>query len=223
LEHNCAIYAISPALFPRPSYWPDNLHVLGYHERNKAIAWQPDAALLSFMQRHPKFVLVTFGSMSNPEPEKKTAVILDALQKLQIPAIVNTAGGGLIQPEGFVSDTIHFVNRIPYDYIFPKTYAVVHHGGSGTTHMALKNGCASLIVPHIIDQYLWNNIASQKGVGPKGPAITKLSAASFPHKLKDLWENTAYKEASEALAKQMAKEDFKEQLATLIEEGKASS
>lgn len=217
LEHNCAVYAISPTLFPRPVYWPENVHVLGYHERNKAIAWHPHATLLSFLQRYPKFVLVTFGSMSNPEPEIKTAIVLNALTELKIPAIVNTAGGGLIKPEGFASDTIHFVNRIPYDYIFPKTYAVVHHGGSGTTHMALKNGLASLIVPHIIDQYLWNTIASKKGVGPKGPAITKLSAASFTHRLKDLWENTSYKEASKALAEQMAKEDFKEQLVTLIE------
>lgn len=217
LEHNCAIYAISPTLFPHPAYWPENLHVLGYHERNKAVAWQADAALRSFLQRHPKFLLVTFGSMSNPEPDKKTAIVLTALQDLRIPAIINTAGGGLLKPDGFASDSIYFVDRIPYDYIFPKTYAVVHHGGSGTTHMALKNGCASLIVPHIIDQYLWNTIASQKGVGPKGPAITKLNPANFANKLKELWENPSYKAAAEALARQMAGEDFREQLATLIE------
>jgi len=216
LEKNPAVYTISPSLFPRPAYWPPQYRVLGYHERDKTVAWKPDAALQEFIDRHPKFLLVTFGSMSNPDPEGKTAIIVNILTSLGIPAIINTAGGGLKEPDGYDQKLLHFVAGIPYDWIFPKTYAVVHHGGSGTMHMALKYGCASLIIPHIIDQYLWNSIGYKKGVGPKGPAITALREHSLSSLVRDLWQNPAYKDQARKLAAQMAKEDFREELTEAV-------
>ncbi len=213
---NPAVYTISPTLFPRPPYWPQQVKVLGYHERDKTLAWKPDKELLDFMARHPKFLLITFGSMTNPEPENKTTMVLSALEALQIPAIINTAGGGLQKPDGFKTSSIHFVKGIPYDWIFPKTYAVVHHGGSGTTHMALKYGCASMIVPHIIDQYLWNTIGDKKGVGPKGPSITALKERTLRPLLEDLWQNPEYKAAAAQVASGMAKEDFEEELVRTV-------
>jgi sterol 3beta-glucosyltransferase len=32
---------------------------------------------------------------------------------------------------------------------------VIHHGGAGTVHMALKHGIPQLIIPHLLDQYYW--------------------------------------------------------------------
>ena len=64
-------YAISPSLFPKPGYWPSCAHVVGYYERNKARHWEPDAALLQFLKHNEKIVLITFGSMSNPNPQRK--------------------------------------------------------------------------------------------------------------------------------------------------------
>ena len=58
-------------------------------------------------------------------------------------------------------DHILFVNNIPYDWIFGNMYAVVHHGGSGTTHTALKNGRPGLIIPHIVDQFYWGRTIEQ--------------------------------------------------------------
>ncbi|MEM7379617.1 MAG: glycosyltransferase [Bacteroidota bacterium] len=218
LDQTRSIYTISPSLFSRPSYWPPHVKVLGYHERNKILNWEPDIALQDFLQKHSKFVLVTFGSMINPAPEKKTAAILKALEKHRIPAIINCAEGGLVPLSDFNRELIHFVHGIPYDYIFPLTYAVVHHGGSGTSHMAMKYGCASLIIPHIIDQFLWNTILSEKGVGPKGPSITSLNFRNFESKVLDLWQNKSYKEKAAKLADQMALEKFEDELIAAIEQ-----
>lgn len=199
--------------------------MLGYHERDKTAAWKPSPGLLEFINRHPKFLLITFGSMSNPEPEKKTEMILIILKQFRIPAIINTAGGGLAEPADYDRELVYFVQGIPYDWIFPKTYGVIHHGGSGTTHMALKYGCASMIVPHIIDQYLWNTVGYKKGVGPKGPAITALKEATLAPKLKDLWQNPDYRKAAGEIASIMAKEDFSEELVGMVtgEEGSLGS
>ena len=216
LAENPAVYLISPSLFARPAYWPEHYKVLGFHERDKTVNWEPGPGLPEFIKKYPKFLLVTFGSMSNPEPEKKTAILVKVLETCGIPAIINSAGGGLREPETYDRELIHFVKGIPYDWIFPKTYAVIHHGGSGTTHMALKHGCASMIIPHIIDQYLWNTIGYKKGVGPKGPTITALKKNSLGPKILDLWKNPEYKTAAEGLARCMSTEDFREELVEMV-------
>ncbi len=200
------IYTVSPTLFPRRAYWPQHVRVVGYRERNKTRNWKPDQALKEFLNRHKKVMFVTFGSMTNPEPEEKTAIILDILERNSIPAIINTASGGLKKPASHNSNTIHFVEQIPYDWIFPKVYAVIHHGGSGTTHTALKYGCAAMIIPHIIDQFLWSTLISDKGVGPKGISINRFSEQLLEPRLLDLFTTKAYRRRAEGIAEEMSKE-----------------
>lgn len=209
---NKAIYSISPSLFSRPNYWHEQIKVLGYHERGRAVAWQPDKALTDFLNAHDQILFITFGSMTNPHPEEKTNLIIDILERNRIPAIINTASGGLIKPDNFNSGFIHFVSRVPYDRIFPKMYGVIHHGGSGTTHMALKNGCASMIIPHIIDQFVWNKIVFTMGAGPIGMKIDRLTTKSLEPKILELMNNPSYKLKAEEVAGRMAKEDFRGEL-----------
>ena len=214
LLSNKAIYTISPSLFPRPEYWNENLKVLGFHESKKTINWRPNNDVKNFLEKHKnnRILFITFGSMTNPEPEEKTKILLEILERHNIPAIINTADGGLVKPDAFDADLIHFVSRIPYDWIFPKIYGVIHHGGSGTTHLALKNGCATMIIPHIIDQFVWNDIIDEKGAGPKGIKIGKISTKSLEPKILELVHNRSFKKRAEQVASQMDQEDFREAL-----------
>ena len=222
LLSNKAVYTISPTLFHRPDYWKKNIQVLGYHERNKSVNWQTDKGLNDFLERHKnnKILFITFGSMTNPKPEEKTEIILDILERNEIPAVINTAAGGLIKPDKyeFDSERIYFVSSIPYEWIFPKMYGVVHHGGSGTTHTALKYGCASMIIPHILDQFVWNKIIYEKELGPKGIRINKISLKKLEPKILELMNNTSFKKNAEKIAGQMKKEDFREELYNFIVE-----
>ena len=114
---------------------------------------------------------------------------------------------------------IHFVNRIPYDWVFPKIYAVIHHGGSGTTHTALKYGCTSLIIPHIIDQYVWNKIVFKNKVGPLGIDVSKISIKNLEPKIIDLISNKSYKEQAEKIGQQIRSENFRADICrSIIEE-----
>ncbi len=210
LFDNETIYTISPALFKRPDYWSENLQVLGYHERAKTTNWKPSETLEAFLKQHPKLVLVTFGSMINTNPPQKTKIILEILERNKIPAIINSASGGLVKPTTFNTDLFYFVERIPYDWICPKLYAVVHHGGSGTTHTAIKYSCASLIIPHIIDQYVWNKIVYKKGVGPLGMDISKINRRRLEPIILDLLTNQTYKNKAEELSQEMRNESYRE-------------
>ena len=213
---NKAIYTVSPSLFPRPDNWKENLNVVGFHERNKTVKWQPEKELIHFLEKHNKILFITFGSMLNPEPDKKTKIIIEILERNKIPAIINTAAGGLVKPEKYDTDLIYFVSQIPYDWIFPKMHGIIHHGGSGTTHLALKYGCVTMIIPHIIDQFVFNKITYNKGVGPKGIKIGKINTKNLEPKILDLINNNDYKKKSEQIRNQMGKENFKEELYNLI-------
>ncbi|MDG1571393.1 glycosyltransferase [Robiginitalea sp. M366] len=216
LRRQPTLYTISPALFKRPPYWPPHVQVLGYQERNKTRNWTPPPELVQWLEGHPKVLFVTFGSMTNPEPARKTEILLSTLERLGIPALINTAGGGLVVPGTYDTSLFYFVDGIPYDWALPRVYAMVHHGGSGTTHLGVKYGCPSLVIPHIIDQFMWNRLLAEQGLGPKGPGITRLSKARLLPLLKDLWENPAYHKQAAALGAEMAKEDFSEPILKAI-------
>lgn len=215
LKKEKTFYAVSNSLFQKPKYWPSAAHVIGYFEREKTQNWQPDIELTNFLAKHKKIVFITFGSMTNLNPKEKTRIIINVLIKNKIPAIINISGGGLEQP--IVSpEHIHFVENIPYDWIFSRMYAIVHHGGSGTTHSALKYSCPNLIIPHILDQFFWNNLNSNLNLGPKGIPIKKLSEINFENKLLALMNNDSYKINAQMIGEKMSIESNKDKLYDLI-------
>ena len=216
LENGKTIYTISPFLFKQPAYWSNNIKILGYHERDKTINWKPNHSILGFIKKHNEILFITFGSMVNAEPDKKTKMIINVIEKLRIPTIINTGNGGLIEPKDYNSELIHFTFAIPYDWLLPQVDFMIHHGGSGTTHMAMKYNCPSLIIPHIIDQFLWNDINFRKGLGPKGVSINKLTEEKLEPLLIELVKNKKYKEKSVEAMNEMKKEDSKYELYKFI-------
>ncbi|NPE30107.1 glycosyltransferase family 1 protein [Methanococcoides sp. SA1] len=212
------IYTLSPSLYPQPDYWESNIKVLGYQELKRKTDWKPEKALTEFIEKYEKILFITFGSMPNPEPKQKTKLILEILERNNIPAIINTASGGLVEPDKFNSELFYFVSNISYNWIFPKIYAVIHHGGAGTTHLAIKSGCATMIIPHFMDQFVWDKIISELGVGPKGIKISKISNKNLEPKILELLNNKSYKEKSENIGNQMNEENFKDEIyKTIIE------
>ncbi|WKY43366.1 glycosyltransferase [Eubacteriaceae bacterium ES2] len=209
-------YTVSPVLFKQPDTWPDNAMVAGFWERDQMTGWQPSQDLLAFLDHHEKVILITFGSMVNPEPERTTALILEVLKELGIAAIINIAGGGLRKIDRRKINNIFWVDGIPYDWAFPQMYGVIHHGGAGTTHSALKAGCATMAIPHTADQPLWDQLIASSGAGPKGIPIGKLKRDILRAKLLDLVSNEAYKSSAEQLAIAMSQEDYGEELYQFI-------
>ncbi len=212
LKETPLIYTISPTLFSGEVAENSPVKVLGYHEKSGQSDMEESPALLKFVDQHKKVMLITFGSMTNPWPEKITRLFCQTLEGLQIPAIINTAYGGLIKLEDYKSDHIHFEENLNYHKILPKIYAFIHHGGSGTTHLGIKYGCATMIIPHIVDQFMWNQLISEKGAGPIGIKINKLNYKRLNAKVKDLWTNSTYKTKAHELSKEMQKEDLKNEL-----------
>ncbi|EAZ82696.1 glycosyltransferase [Algoriphagus machipongonensis] len=209
------IYTISPTLFPKPENWPSTAHIPGYYFRNQVKDFQVDENLESWIAQYPKVVLLTFGSMTNPKPKEHTELFLKELVKHKIPTIVNLSWGGLQRIE-LESDYLYYVEQIPYDWVLPKMYGMIHHGGSGTTHQAAVNGCVQMIIPHIIDQYFWNRLIAKRNLGHLGISIHKINSRDFENALVDFWTNNQYKINASKVALEMKSEAKKEEIIQLI-------
>lgn len=192
-------YQISPTLFPKPAYWPENALVTGYIARNQKQDYVPDTELVAWLEKYPKAILLTFGSMVNHQPEQISEVILNTLEKHQIPTIVNLSWGGLVRTKTR-ADLFFFVEKIPYDWILPQLYGIIHHGGSGTSHSAARAGAVQLLVPHIMDQYFWNRLVANLNLGPLGIPISKLTPKSFEKVVLEFWTKQEFKTKAAEIA-----------------------
>ncbi len=80
---------------------------------------------------------------------------------------------------------------------------IVHHGGAGTTHSAIRAGVPSVIVPHVSDQSAWGAILHQRGVASKPIGRAKLSVRTLVERVHRAMDSEMRKR-SEHLAEQMA-------------------
>jgi len=218
LFRNKFLYGVSPQLFQRPDYWPEQAQILGHHERKPAVGFKPSEDIENFIETHEKILFLTFGSMVNDNPEQTSKLFYKVVDELGMPCIVNTSSGGLVPVEDYANNlSFLFLDRIPYSWLFKRIYAVIHHGGSGSTHMGITHGLPTLIIPHIIDQFMWNRLISEKELGPKGVSINKISSKAIKPLIEKLYNDEAYKKNAEAMALKMRNANMDEELINFIE------
>ena len=75
-----------------------------------------------------------------------------------------------------MSDRILMLEAAPHDWLFPRCAAIVHHGGAGTTHEALRWGRPSILCPVFGDQPFWARRVAALGASPKPLPQRRLTA-----------------------------------------------
>lgn len=178
-------YAISEKLFQKPTYWPPQAEITHFRERDKISHSKIDPALIQFLEKYPKPLFISFGSMVNSQPKKVGVDILRVCEKLGQPVVISSSWGGIELPSEIPSYAFH-VNDVPYDFLLPNVCAIVHHGGSGTTHSALRCGIPQAIIPHIGDQFFWARQVELQQKGLNGFLIKKWSEIEFEKLIKKL-------------------------------------
>lgn len=106
---------------------------------------------------------------------------------------------------------------IPHHLIFPHCNAVIHHGGSGTTHSVARAGVPQLITPLLLDQPYWAYRVQELGLGPKRVKIAKISESDLERRIIDLVTNPAYKMNAIALSDRMKSENGVRSMCDYIE------
>ncbi|HEX5809098.1 MAG TPA: glycosyltransferase, partial [Anaerolineales bacterium] len=171
------LYGFSPSAIPRPPDWDDDIHVTGYWFLDSEGDWNPPPHLVHFLEAGPAPVYIGFGSMSNRKPEETADLVLQALSKTGQRAILLSGWGGLQKAD--LPDSVFMIDSIPHAWLFPRTSAVVHHGGAGTTAAGLRAGVPSIIIPFFGDQPFWGQRVHELGVGPGPIPRQRLTAGSL--------------------------------------------
>lgn len=144
----------SPLLSTRQPDAPANFHVVGYAAYDSETGGPPalPAELEAFLQAGPPPLVFTLGSAAVHIPGEFYRESLKAARALGRRAVM------LVGPEGDLSladgdPAIHVDRYAPFSLLFPRATAVIHQGGVGTVHQALRGGRPQLVVPHLGDQH----------------------------------------------------------------------
>jgi sterol 3beta-glucosyltransferase len=177
-----SLYGYSPAVVPKPSDWNEHTHVTGYWFLDHAGDWQPPAGLVGFLESGPPPIYAGFGSLVSGGGEEASRVVLDALRQSEQRGVVATGWGGLSPSD--LPDEVFALESVPHDWLFPRTAAVVHHGGAGTTGAGLRAGVPSIIIPFSKDQPFWARQVEALGAGPAPIPRKRLTADSLAHAIR---------------------------------------
>lgn len=71
--------------------------------------------------------------------------------------------------------TVISVGSLPHSWLFRQGYCVIHHGGFGTSASAILAGKPSIVIPHVLDQFLWANKVYELNAGMKPIKANELS------------------------------------------------
>lgn len=143
IEHP-VFHATSPSVVVPPSDWPARAHVTGYWFWDRP--WEPPADLVDFLDSGEKPVTLTLGSTWPVYGEETFERVLKAVRK---------AGRRMVLvdgPDGDLPDDVFRAREMDYSWLFPRTAAVIHHGGAGTVAEVLRAGVPSVVLPCFADQ-----------------------------------------------------------------------
>ncbi|MFD1152422.1 glycosyltransferase, partial [Saccharothrix hoggarensis] len=159
------VQAFSPSVSPVAPDWPDTVRTTGFWYLPASASWSPPPELAAFLDDGPPPVYVGFGSMAGRDTARLGALVTEAVREAGVRAVLATGWGGIAT--GPSSRDVLVIDQAPHDWLFPRTSAVVHHGGAGTTAAALASGTPQVVCPFVADQPHWARLVHQAGVAPE--------------------------------------------------------
>ncbi len=108
------------------------------------------------------------------------------------------------------------VGDLPHDWLFPRTAAVVHHAGAGTTGAGLRAGVPAVPVPVLVDQPFWADRLHRLGVAPNPLPLHELTADTLADALRACLDRSTYRERAAELARRIRAEDGVEVVLSLV-------
>lgn len=176
----------------------------------------PSAELLSFLERHPKPVIVSLGSMGGLKGPELTRKILKAIELVGCPAIVQSGYANLFQKDA--PTNVFFAGYVPHGWLFEKGLCVVHHGGAGTSTAACRAGVPSIVIPFIADQPYFATNIRKLGLAPKMLWHYRLTARRLARRIQIVIDNPSMQAKAKQLRPQFLAEEGTEKAINTIED-----
>ena len=197
-------YCWSPAVIPKPADWGAHIGVSGFFFLPSGKEYQPDPKLQAFLDAGEPPVYIGFGSIVIDDPDAFTKLILEAVKKAGVRALVSKGWSNVGGTD--VPDDVFLLGNVPHDWLFQHVSAVVHHGGAGTCAIGLKLGKPTVIVPFFGDQFWWAGIVYRAGAGPQAVPYKKLTSDNLAESIREALKPETKAKAHE-LSEKMKGED----------------
>lgn len=199
-----AVYGFSPRVVPQPPEWGPRRLVTGYWSLPATPSWTPPAGLTDFIAAGPPPVCIGFGSMSSRDPEALSELVLSAVRRAGVRAVLLSGWGGLADRGG---DDVFVTAEAPHDWLFPQMAAVVHHGGAGTTGAAFTAGVPAVVVPFAVDQPFWASRVVALGTGPAPIRRQQLTDSALGAALRTAATDPTMRDRAARLGRSIRSED----------------
>lgn len=200
----------SAAVCPPAPDWPDTVVQTGWWFLDDDAAPLDPAAetasaeLARFVAAGPPPVYVGFGSMVPADPERTWAEVRTALRRAGVRGVL------LGDPDAAGAhgdDEVVVVPSADHGWLFPRTAAVVHHGGAGTTGAALRAGVPSIVCPFFSDQPFWGAKVAGLNAGPEPLPIKRLTADALATRIRRALDDASMRASAAALGERIRGED----------------
>jgi len=115
---------------------------------------------------------VNVGFGSSPETADAARVTIAAIRARGHRVLLSQGWADLTLPDDGVD--CFAIGEANFQVLFGRVAAVVHHGGTGTTHVATRAGVPQVMVRHIVAQVYYCDRVAELGVGAAldGPTPT---------------------------------------------------
>ncbi|MDI9884709.1 glycosyltransferase [Streptomyces sp. HNM0645] len=197
------VHGFSPLVVPRPDDWPSWVDVAGYWWPARPDGWQPPVELVDFLQAGPPPVFVGFGSMAAGQGQRLTELVAAAVKRAGVRAVVQAGWADL----GGGGADVLAIGDVPHDWLFPRTAAVVHHAGAGTTAAGLRAAVPAVPVPVLADQPFWASRLYGLGVAPRPVPFRDLTAEALGDAITACLSEPSHRRRAAELARGIAAED----------------
>lgn len=207
---------------PQPD-WPQRVHITGAVPYNGAAGDRElPIELEAFLAAGPAPVVFTLGTSAVGAAGDFFAESVAAVRALGARAVMLVGPYAENRPRGPVPDSVSLVEFAPHASLFPRAAAIVHQGGAGTVHQALRAGRPALIVPFAHDQpdnaYRVHRLGVSRTLTP-----ARYRAERIAVELKALLTTPSYAERAAQCAERVRREDGAATAAAAIEELFAAS
>jgi sterol 3beta-glucosyltransferase len=203
------LHSFSEHVVPRPADWPATAHITGYWFLGGFLGggagWTPPRRLAEFLDDGEPPVYLGFGSMPHDDPALLAGIVDTAAQRTGARFVVYSLSPELRRR--ITRKNTLVVRQVPHDWLFPRTAAVVHHGGAGTTGGAVAAGRPQVIWPFGIDQHFWADRMVKLGVAVPAAPVRAMTAAKLARAVDQAMNDQLIGDRAVELARRVQAED----------------
>lgn len=211
------LYQYSKQIAPPDPKWGAHIHITGPWSRLHTEAYQPDGELLRFLAEGEVPLFIGFGSMLSGKIARIEQAVREAVLRSGQRAILVSSWAKLDGKQKHPN--LFYMDYVPYTWLFPRVKAVVHHGGSGTTHLGLLMGRPTFIIAFGADQMFWGQQVARHRLGPEPVCAQEggMDPVILTKRFLEL-QNVEYQVNAEKLAKKLRRENGTKTACDLIEQ-----